>query len=96
MEIAKLQEEVNSRWTAQKGNPCHLSEQGHALVHLMKALGKVAEAFNDAEHEQRVFRPGEVDKFLADLVICAARFGQDLDLEAAVVARLAEKFPFRA
>jgi len=96
MDIYKLQDEVNARWTAQKGNPCHLSEQGHALVHLTKALGKIADAFNDAEHEERPFRPGEVDKFLADLVICAARFGKDLDLEAACVARLAEKFPFRS
>lgn len=36
----------------------------------------------------------EVEKYLADLVICAARFGDGIvDLDAACAARLAEKFP---
>jgi hypothetical protein len=98
MDIKKLQEEVNARWGSQDTNLCHRSNSNHALVHMMKALGKVASAVNDAEHEQRTIGPGEVDKYLADLVICAARFGHVdgmdmVDLDAACVARLAEKFP---
>lgn len=95
MDIKTLQQEVNTRWEKQLDNPCHKSaDAGHALVHLTKALGKVASALNDAEHEHREVRPGEVDKYLADLVICASRFGHGVvDLDAAVTSRLAEKFP---
>ncbi len=93
--IHQLQKEVNQRWELQKDNPCHRSaDAGHALVHMTKALGKVASALNDAEHEKRELRPDEIEKYLADLVICSSRFAHGVvDLEAAVVARLAEKFP---
>lgn len=95
MDIQRLQDEVNKRWELQIGNPCHHSaDANHALVHLTKALGKIASALNDAEHEHRTPRPEEIDKYLADLVICASRFGHNIvDLDAACVARLAEKFP---
>lgn len=95
MNIKELQEEVNARWSRQLGNPCHLSaDAGHALVHMTKALGKVASALNDAEHEQRAMSADEVEKYLADLVICAARFAQGVvDLDAACAKRLTEKFP---
>jgi hypothetical protein len=95
MDIKKLQEEVNERWAAQISNPCHRSaNSNHALVHMTKALGKLASALNDAEHQERLIHPDEVDKYLADLVICAARFARnDIDLDAACLARLAEKFP---
>jgi hypothetical protein len=94
MNLKELQQEVNKRWTLQCGNPCHKSaDPGHALVHMTKALGKIASAFNDAEHEQREVRSDEVGKYLADLVICAARFAQDnIDLDEACLRRLAEKF----
>jgi hypothetical protein len=94
MDIKTLQTIVNQRWSMQLGNPCHQSEDAaHALVHMTKALGKVASALNDAEHDEREISPGEVDKYLADLVICAARFGNRIvDLDIAVVARLVEKF----
>src|SRR5262245_5498581 len=67
----------------------------YAFVHLAKALGKIASAVNDAEHAKRKPTSEEVSKYLADLVICAARFadGIQLSLDAAVAARLAEKFP---
>ena len=95
MDLKKLQDEVNARWALQLDNPCHRSaDANHALVHLTKALGKLASALNDAEHEQRETRADEVSKYLADLVICAARFGDGVvDLDAACAARLAEKFP---
>lgn len=95
MDLKKLQEEVNTRWSKQLNNPCHRSaDAGHALVHMTKALGKIASAFNDAEHEQRAVRPNEVEDYLADLVICAARFSNDVvDLDEACIARLWEKFP---
>ena len=94
MELSKLQDEVNARWERQDANPCHGSDATHAFVHMTKALGKIASAWNDAEHQQRPLRHAEVDKYLADLVLCAARFAHGVtDLDAACVARLAEKFP---
>jgi hypothetical protein len=97
MHIKTLQDTVNARWGAQADNPCHLSDRSHALVHLTKALGKIASAVNDAEHAHRDIRPEETAKYLADLVICAARFAQGtVDLDAACVERLAEKFPVHA
>lgn len=94
MDLKMLQQQVNSRWGDQAANPCHGSDPQHAFVHLTKALGKIASALNDAEHEQRSVREGEVDKYLADLVICAARLAHGVtDLDAACVERLLEKFP---
>jgi sugar-specific transcriptional regulator TrmB len=95
MDIKKLQEEVNSRWSKQLDNPCHRSaDPNHALIHMTKALGKLSSALNDAEHEQRIIRSEEVAKYLADLVICASRFGDGIvDLDVACIKRLNEKFP---
>ena len=94
MDIRKLQDEVNSRWPQQLDNPCHRSaDAAHALLHLMKAVGKLATAQNDAEHERRSLHGDAVGKYLADLVICAARFADGIvDLDVACQARLAEKF----
>jgi hypothetical protein len=98
MDIKKLQDEVNARWSKQLGNPCHRSaDPNHALIHIMKATGKIASALNDAEHEGRQLNACDVDKYLADLVICAARFGEGfVDLDIACETRLAEKFPTSA
>lgn len=95
MDLRTLQNEVNRRWPKQTNNPCHSSaDAAHALVHITKAAGKVAAALNDAQHEGRDVRDREVSKYLADLVICAARFGDGfVDLEHACIQRLAEKFP---
>jgi hypothetical protein len=95
MDIKKLQEDVNASWSRQVGNPCHRSaDAGHALLHIQKAVGKIASALNDAEHEERTVTREEVDRYLADLVICAARFaGGTVDLDAAGGARFLEKFP---
>lgn len=94
MDLKKLQDEVNARWGSQDTNLCHVSHENHALVHMMKALGKVASAQNDAEHERRDPTAAEVERPLADLIICAVRYAHGIvDLDAACVARLAEKFP---
>lgn len=93
--ISALQSEVNRRWDQQTDNPCHkLADAGHALVHIFKAAGKLASALNDAEHEHRPMTKPEIAKYLANLVICATRMGNGIvDLDTAVAARLAEKFP---
>lgn len=97
MDIQQLQIEVNRRWELQLDNPCHKSADAtHALVHITKALGKVASEINDAEHEQRIINWGEISKYLADIVICTARISKDSDLDWACTRRLEEKFPTRA
>lgn len=98
LSIRELQQVVNGRWSKQTGNPCHRSaDANHALVHMTKALGKVASALNDAAHEERQPKAGEVERYLADLVICAARFAHGIvDLDDAVTRRLVEKFPVEA
>lgn len=94
MDLKKLQEEVNKRWGSQESNPCHGTDPNHALVHMTKALGGIASALNDAEHEERAPRAAEVQKYLADLVILAARFSHEIvDLDKACASRLDEKFP---
>lgn len=95
MDLGELQSLVNSRWRAQEDNPCHGSANPqHALLHMTKALGKLAAALNDAEHEHRDLDGSEVGKYLADLVICAACFGDGIvDLDTVCRARLASKFP---
>ncbi len=97
MDIATLQMRVNERWDRQLNNPCHSSaDSAHALLHITKAAGKLATVLNDAEHEHRVPMGDEIAKYLADLVICAARLGRyTVDLSAACEERLAEKFPIQ-
>lgn len=97
MTIRELQAEVNIRWEKQLDNPCHRSADAtHALVHIMKAAGKLADVLNEAAHNPSryvEFSEADVARYLADLVILAARFGGSVvDLEAACEARLAEKF----
>lgn len=95
MDLKQLQEEVNARWSKQLGNPCHQSAGvEHALIHLTKALGKLASILNDAQHEERKIQPEEVAKYLADLVICASRFAEHsgVNLNEACDKRLSDKF----
>ena len=95
MDLKTLQNEVNARWGSQDENLCHTSDANHALVHMTKALGKLAAAVNDAEHEGgRKPTAEETSKYLADLIICAVRFADGVvDVDAACTKRLAEKFP---
>ena len=77
----------------------------HAFVHVTKAAGRLADIVDDFSHCNDEHTKGETTaptagKYLADLVICAARMantwpGGAIDLEDAIRARLAEKFPVR-
>lgn len=72
----------------------------HALSHAMKALGGLAAYADALDHERMAKRDyadpeaqelaGNVAKWLADLVICAARMAQqsNTDLDSAVASRL--------
>lgn len=95
MDIKELQSLVLARWSIQTENPCHDSAgPAHALLHMMKAMGKLASAMNDAQHEHRSAHSEDVAKYLADLVILSACFaGDTVDLNTACVDRVSEKFP---
>lgn len=79
-----------------RSNPQAHKDFGHALLHVHKAGGKLAAVIDDAEHKGSEFKPEEVDKYLADLVICALRMantcpGRVIDLERIVIDRINEK-----
>ena len=69
---------------------------GHALNHVHKAAGKLSAEVDDAEHGGSDFAPGDVDKLVADLVVCALRMantrpGRPIDLQRAVEDRIESK-----
>lgn len=74
----------------------HLDFQ-HALMHVLKASGKLAECCEDADHGRRdSFRTQDVAARLADLVICAMRMantapGGLICLQSAVEDRIESK-----
>lgn len=79
----------------------------HGLLHLQKAIGKIANVVDDADHTENVRGaflaeglglPTVVDRYLADLVIIACRManvcpGKVIDLQEAIDRRLLDKFP---
>lgn len=99
MRIDALQVHVKKTWTnetySKDFNEAAIKHKdfGHALTHIVKAAGKLAAIIEDADHDRDVEdNPG---KYLADLVICAARAANTLDmsLQTLVLKRLAEKLP---
>lgn len=69
----------------------------HALAHIAKASGKLFAMIDDADHgEPLAFQKSEVEKYLADLVICAIRAANvnpsgSFNLEEAVIRRIESK-----
>lgn len=97
MNIATLQEKLP--WSLAygegfKANPTTYKDFQHALTHIHKAAGKLAAIVEDADHDRAVFfHKADVEKYLADLVICAMRMANTnptgvIDLERAVINRL--------
>lgn len=92
MTLKELQAAIEARWGS-ASYVVGVNHQNHAGLHLMKALGKVATALEQAEHIGG--EVGDVSPQIADLVICSARLAEMLgfDLEEAVSRRVADKFP---
>lgn len=69
----------------------------HAITHTMKALGKLAAIIDDADHAEGIFFPlSDVEKYLADVIICAIRAASvnplgPIDIERAVIRRIESK-----
>lgn len=92
MNLGELQDEINARWGSAAYKP-GVQHADHAVLHLMKALGKISASVEQASH----INGEEIDvrKQVADLVICSVRLASLLgyDLQTDVEKRLAEKFP---
>ncbi len=72
------------------------TDMQHALLHVVKAIGKLAERIEDADHGRGNFQAVDVKRLLADIVICALRMADvnpddAIDLERAVIDRVQEK-----
>ena len=92
-------------WTAHyhrdfRATPMTHKDFSHGLLHVHKAGGKLAAIIDDAEHRGVDWGdPAEranVEKYLADFVICALRMANTcpdgvIDLQAAVEKRLVDK-----
>jgi hypothetical protein len=79
-----------------RANPLRHKDFGHALLHVLKAAGKIAAVVNDAEHGGSDFKLEEIDRYVADLVVCALRMantcpGRTIDLQRAVEDRIENK-----
>lgn len=79
-----------------RASPMSHKDFGHALLHVQKAAGKLAAVVNDAEHGGSDFQPNEVDRYVADLVVCALRMantcpGRQIDLQRSVENRIESK-----
>lgn len=83
-----------------RSTPMTHKDFAHALLHVHKAGGKLAAIVNDAEHGgvdwAHLTNREEVEKYLADFVICALRMANTcpegvIDLQAAVESRLTAK-----
>jgi hypothetical protein len=79
-----------------RSSPMSHKDFGHALLHVQKAAGKLATVVNDAEHGGSDFKPEDVDRYIADLVVCALRMantcpGRTIDLQRVVEDRIENK-----
>jgi len=83
-----------------RASPMTHKDFAHALLHVHKAGGKLASIVDEAEHVGYDWadrsKRADVEKYVADLVICALRMANtcpdgQIDLQQAVEARLAAK-----
>jgi len=92
-------------WTAHyhrdfRATPQTHKDFGHALLHIHKAGGKLASIIDEAEHAgydwAEPAKRAEVEKYIADMVVCALRMANTcpdgtIDLQSAVERRLVAK-----
>ncbi len=79
-----------------RSSPMSHKDFGHALLHIMKAAGKLAAVVNTAEHGGHNFDHASVAPYIADMVVCALRMANTcpngvVDLQKAVEERIATK-----
>jgi len=85
----------NTPWT----NPSHDDQRLHAILHAVKAAGKLASIIEAEGHGGREGEPTAADqpKYAADLVISAIRLADvcEFDLEAALLRRQEQRNPHK-
>lgn len=83
-----------------RSSPQTHKDFGHALLHVHKAGGQLASIVDEAEHAGYDWadpaKRADVEKYVADLVICALRLANTcpdgvFDLQDAIARRLAAK-----
>lgn len=101
-----LQAELPKLWTDElyseefRARPSRYKDFQHALLHVGKALNRLSEMVEEADHDgvPRSFPSDDVEKYLADIVISTLRLaiknpgsGGEIDLEEAVIKRIERK-----
>lgn len=107
--LRQLQGELPKLWTNEfyskqfRESPSEYKDFEHAILHVTKTLGKLACLVEEADHQgakehssPAYFPKADVEKYLADLVICTIRMAIKnptgaIDLEKAILARIEEK-----
>lgn len=79
-----------------RASPMTHKDFQHAMLHVLKAVGKISAVINDAEHGGSDFLPAEIDNYVADLIVCAIRMGNTcpghiIDLQRVVIERIETK-----
>lgn len=80
-----------------KASPVAYKDFQHALIHVVKAAGKLSALIDDMDHDRLgPFGYVDVPKYLADLVICSVRMANvapcgKIDLQEAVEDRISQK-----
>lgn len=100
--VQRLQDGLKKLWTSElyseqfKKSPLTYKDFDHALKHVLKAGVRLLEMVEEADHGGSHFEIPAVEKYVADLVICAARLANvaphgALDLEKIVFDRIERK-----
>lgn len=108
-DLAFMQGEIEKRWGSSEYGDAFLARQDpqrdahHAALHIGKSLGKLFGMLDDVDHRDAdraasMFEKHDLDKILADIVICALRVGSrwprnPINVAAAVKWRIDNKFP---
>ena len=104
-EISLRQMQTTLPWTIRysrdfRANPQTHKDFAHALVHVIKATGKLSALVDDMDHDREIADDPTLRdryaKYVADLVVCALRIanefpGGHIDLQNAVVDRIESK-----
>ena len=109
--LKRIQAELPKLWTNEdyskefNASPSKYKDFQHALAHVSKAVGRLWEMVELADHcpaenVEPHFDQADVKKYLADLVICSLRMAVknptgEIDLEKAVFDRIEEKMKVR-
>lgn len=97
-----LLEELPKLWTDElysdefRASPSRYKDFDHALKHLRKAAQALENMTEEADHGGQPFKTSEVEKYLADLVICTVRLALKtpnggVDIEKAIIERIQTK-----